>query len=103
MKQLFFVLTLISTLSISAAVYAERLDENYTPFFVFPDLLIYRPLGLAATIAGTGLFVASTPFAALANIAPPHKAFEKTADILIYGPGRYTFKRPVGNISLTHY
>ncbi len=103
MKQLFLVLTLISTLSTSASVYAEQQDENYSPFFVFPDLLIYRPIGVAATIAGAGLFVATSPFALLANIAPPHDAFTKTSDILINGPANFTFKRPVGNLSLTAY
>lgn len=103
MKHLFLVLTLISTISISTPVYAKNVEENYSPFFVIPDILIYRPLGVAATAVGAGLFVLISPFTALAQISSPHDAFEKTSNILIMGPGRYTFARPVGNMALTGF
>ena len=103
MKHIFLVLTLISTISISAPVYAEDTEKDYSPFFVFPDILIYRPVGLAVTALGAGLFVATSPFTAFAQISPPHNAFEKASNILIMVPGRYTFARPVGNMSLTGF
>lgn len=103
MKQIFLALTLIATISIFTPAYAKGSNDDYSPFFVFPDLLIYRPLGVAATAVGVGLFVATSPFTALAQIAPPHDAFEITSNILIKGPGRFTFVRPVGNLSLTEY
>ena len=107
MKQLFLVLTLLLTVSISAPAYAEatatKTNEHYSIFFVVPDILIYRPVGFAFTVAGAALFVAISPLTALANIAPPHEAFEKTKDILIMAPARYTFLRPVGNYSETDY
>ena len=69
---------------------------DYNPWFVPFDILITRPLGLAATVAGTALFVVFSPFTALSSIAPPHDAFERTADVFIVVPATYTFLRPVG-------
>lgn len=54
------------------------------------DLLVARPLGLAATVIGTVVFVASLPFQALAgNVADPAKQ-------LVAEPARFTFVRPLG-------
>ena len=127
MKQLLLVLTLLFTVSISAPAYAEeaaaaaeaatatatatkteakteaKTNEHYSRFFVVPDILIYRPVGFAFTVAGAALFVAISPLTAFANIAPPHDAFEKAKDILIMAPASYTFLRPVGNNSATDY
>ena len=103
MKQIFLVLTLLLTVSISTPAYAEEMDEGYSPFLVVPDILIYRPFGFAFTLIGTGLFAVMSPLTAFASISPPHDAFEKTADILILAPARYTFIRPLGNLSGTDY
>lgn len=103
MKRLFLVLALIPALFLSAPAYAEYLDKNHSTFFVIPDILIYRPIGIAVTAVGVGLFVATSPLTAIAQISPPHDAFEKMSDILIKAPGRYTFSRPAGNLSLTDY
>ena len=70
--------------------------RDYNPFFVPFDLLITRPLGLAATIAGSAIFVVMSPFTALSSIAPPHDAFERVADVLVVVPATYTFLRPMG-------
>ncbi|WP_022976344.1 hypothetical protein [Nevskia ramosa] len=54
------------------------------------DLLIARPLGLAATLLGTAVFVVSLPFQALAgNFADP-------AQSLVVEPATFTFTRPLG-------
>lgn len=54
------------------------------------DLLIARPLGLAATLLGTVVFVASLPFQALAgNFADPARE-------LVVEPATFTFTRPLG-------
>ncbi len=103
MKRTFLALALISTLFISAPVYAEDIEESYSPFFVIPDVLIYRPVGAVVTALGAGLFVATSPFTALAQIAPPHDAFEQMSDILIMGPANFTFQRPVGYMAVTRY
>ncbi len=103
MKRIFLVLSLTATLFVSASVFAEETKDNYSSFFVIPDILIYRPVGIAVTAAGAGLFVALSPLTAIAQISPPNNAFEKMSDILIMAPGRYTFSRPAGNLSLTDY
>ncbi len=94
-------LLFLSTVSMSAEV-QDRIDA-YDAAFTILDVLVYRPVGIAATIAGTGLFAAMTPLTAIAQIAPPHDAFAKTANILIGAPARYTFRRPVGDSSLARY
>jgi len=86
-KRLVLTLTLLAGLP----VYAQEPQGSD-----LLDLILYRPLGLAATVAGCGAFVALVPFTAFANISPPHDAFELTADMLIYKPAGFTFDRPVG-------
>jgi hypothetical protein len=63
---------------------------------VLNELLIMRPVGLIATIAGTAVFIATTPLSGLASIAPPHDAFLKASDALVVGPAAWTFSRPFG-------
>jgi hypothetical protein len=54
------------------------------------DGLIGRPLGLATTIVGTGLFVVTLPFSI------PSKSVEQSARGMIGRPGGWTFVRPMG-------
>jgi hypothetical protein len=54
------------------------------------DGLIGRPVGLAATIVGTALFIATLPFSSLGGNT--HQAWET----LVQDPGRYTFQRCLG-------
>lgn len=63
---------------------------------VLNELLIMRPVGLIATIAGTAVFIATSPLSGLASIAPPHDAFLKASDALVVGPAAWTFSRPFG-------
>ncbi|HHJ38231.1 MAG: hypothetical protein AXA67_00945 [Methylothermaceae bacteria B42] len=104
MKQITLSLILLSVSMVSIPVNAQqdRIDA-YDAAFTLLDVLVYRPVGIVATIAGTGLFTAMIPLTAIAQIAPPHDAFAKTANILIDGPARYTFRRPVGDSSLARY
>ncbi|OQK17109.1 hypothetical protein AU255_04200 [Methyloprofundus sedimenti] len=73
-------------------------SSKYNPVFVPFDLLIFRPIGLAATVAGTALFIAMSPITALSSIAPPHDAFGRVADVFIVVPATYTFLRPMGQV-----
>lgn len=73
-------------------------SSKYNPIFVPFDLLIFRPVSLAVTVAGTALFVAMSPITALSSIAPPHDAFERVADVFIVVPATYTFLRPMGQV-----
>jgi hypothetical protein len=54
------------------------------------DALIGRPLGLATTIAGTGVFIATLPFSI------PSQSVEDSAWGLVGRPGAWTFVRPLG-------
>ena len=54
------------------------------------DAIAIRPIGLASMVFGTGVFLISLPFSALAGNT------EQAADMLVVKPTRYTFKRPLG-------
>ena len=54
------------------------------------DALIGRPLGLATTIAGTGVFLLTLPFSL------PSESSGEAAWGLIGRPGGWTFVRPMG-------
>jgi len=54
------------------------------------DLVVARPLGLAATVIGTVLTVVGLPFTI------PSGSVESSARELIVKPAEYTFNRPLG-------
>ncbi|HEX7381348.1 MAG TPA: hypothetical protein VF265_04255 [Nevskiaceae bacterium] len=58
------------------------------------DLILVRPLGLAATAVGFGLFLANTPFLIFEG-RPKTAPWNK----LVRAPAAYTFKRPLGKMS----
>ena len=57
---------------------------------VAADAIIGRPLGLATTIAGTGVFLLTLPFSL------PSESSGEAAWGLIGRPGGWTFVRPMG-------
>lgn len=64
--------------------------QNPPAFAMIGDLLIARPLLIAATIIGTGLFVIASPFAAAGgNLGATGKA-------LVVDPGKAAFVRCLG-------
>lgn len=54
------------------------------------DLLVARPLGLATTVIGTGLFVVGLPFSLIGGNAA------ESGEELVIGPARATFVRCLG-------
>jgi len=58
---------------------------------VIGDLVMARPLGLVATVAGSAVFVVSLPFALTSG------SVKNTADTLVGKPFRFTFTRPLGD------
>jgi hypothetical protein len=54
------------------------------------DLVVLRPLGLAATVIGTAFFVVSLPFSILGGNTG------EAAKKLMVEPAKYTFTRPLG-------
>jgi hypothetical protein len=54
------------------------------------DALIGRPVGLATTLLGVGLFIATLPFSV------PSRSVDTAARGLVVDPGGWTFCRPMG-------
>jgi len=54
------------------------------------DVLVARPIGVAATLLGTAAFIVSLPFSLLGGNV------DKAAEGLVLGPGRETFVRCLG-------
>jgi hypothetical protein len=96
MKKLISLFVLLSIGCCSAVAHSQSVEEA-DPGFVILDVLLYRPLGLLATVIGAGAFIGLSPLTALASIPAPHDAFVKTGNILILAPAAYTFVRPLGD------
>jgi hypothetical protein len=58
---------------------------------VTADALVMRPLLFATTVAGSAVFVACLPVAAISRSIKP------TAQSLVVTPARATFARPLGD------
>lgn len=54
------------------------------------DLLLARPVGMAATVLGTGIFILGLPFEALSG------DFADPARRLVVEPAKFTFTRKLG-------
>lgn len=64
-------------------------EEDNGPPIAF-DTFILRPLGVAATLVGVGVFLASLPFSAATGNT------DEVAHRYVVEPFRFTFERPVG-------
>jgi len=65
--------------------------DEYSAAQMATDLLLARPLGFAATVLGTALFIVSLPFSAAGGNA------DQAGQILVKDPAEFTFKRPLGD------
>jgi len=70
--------------------FERKADAEPSATVVAFDGLIARPLGLATTIGGTGLFLVTLPFSV------PSGSVNEAAQGMIVRPGGYTFVRPMG-------
>ena len=57
------------------------------------DMLVHRPLGLARTVLGAGIWIVSLPFTIFGG------GIGESADKLIAEPAKHTFARPLGYMS----
>ena len=88
MKRMLVVLmTLVFVLTSSMAF---AVSDGPNTFEVLSDAFVLRPLGLAAVVGGSALFVLSLPIAAI------NKSVDTTARVFVVEPFRYTFDRPIG-------
>lgn len=94
MKHTITSIALVSMMSVSMAASAVVADEGSmsrpTVWAMGIDAGLVRPVGLAATIIGVGLFVVTLPFSALGgNIG-------ESAERLVVDPAKMTFLRCLG-------
>jgi hypothetical protein len=70
--------------------YTATTDSAPSAIGMAADLIIARPLGLAATVLGTAVFIVALPFSAISgNVSDPARR-------LIVEPAEFTFTRPLG-------
>lgn len=88
-------LGLVLTLLLSPGAHAQQdssiSGDKATDMVV--DVVVMRPLGLVATVAGTALTIVALPFTL------PSSSVGASAHELIVKPAEYTFKRPLGDFS----
>ena len=84
---LLFVLSASSVAQVDSTVSGDKATDMVV------DVVVMRPLGLAATIVGTVLTVVALPFTI------PSGSVEASARELIVKPAEYTFQRPLGDFS----
>lgn len=89
-----FVFVLCAALAVPS--FADNHKVESDGYDVMMDMIL-RPVGLAATIIGGGIFVGVSPLTAMAAIPAPHDAFEKLADTIVCKPAKWTFVRPSGD------
>lgn len=85
------LLTLLLTTGLTFGQEGASTVAQTDPAAMTMDLVLTRPGGFLATLAGTAVFVVSLPFSALGGNT--HEAW----DSLVVTPAVYTFKRPLGN------
>jgi hypothetical protein len=89
---LLIIALLVSPLSALAETGKATSEEgNISAEAMSFDLIAARPIGLAATVLGTVVFVFSWPFSALGGNA------EEAWNTLVVSPAEYTFQRPLGD------
>ncbi|MEE4609135.1 MAG: hypothetical protein V2L15_09625 [Desulfobacteraceae bacterium] len=82
-------LPMVSALATETAGPAE---EDRSGGAMAVDVLLLRPLGLVATVAGAVLYVLSLPFSAAGGNT------EEARQKLVEEPACYTFQRPLGEL-----
>jgi hypothetical protein len=77
-----------------SSVCASSIDEPFdgSAGAMTFDLILMRPIGLAASIVGAAVFIVSLPFSALGGNQ------EAAAEKLINEPLFFTFQRPLGQL-----
>lgn len=91
----FVVAAAITVMAMGSAQAQVTQDVDTAPSAVAmaADLLVVRPLGLVATVLGTGLFVLQLPLSLVQGEAPVDPARK-----LVVAPARFTFSRPLGDL-----
>jgi len=88
-----FVAILLAVSTASAQPGAQPQTHTPSGEAIIFDLILGRPLGLVTVVAGTAIFIVGLPFTV------PTGSVGSAADKLIADPFRFTFIRPVGQLS----
>jgi len=88
MRKKLIALLVVFALIASAA---PALANEPTDAYIIPDVLLVRPIGFAAIVLGSVIFVVSLP------IALPTGSVEKVGQRLVADPFEFTFVRPIGD------
>ena len=72
----------------------EGIDDTPSAGAMAFDLLIVRPVGVVATVAGVGLFILTVPLSIIQGEPPV-----EPARMFIQEPAKFTFQRPLGEMS----
>jgi len=78
------------TLPLSSSAYNGIDDGKPTSGDMLADVLMIRPFSLISTVAGTVVFIVSSPLSAIGG------NLGQAANTLVAEPFKYTFARPVG-------
>jgi hypothetical protein len=77
--------------AVNADEFRDTVDDSPSAGAMAFDLLVVRPVGLVATVLGTGLFVLQLPLSFIQGEAPSDPAQK-----LVVEPAKFTFTRPLG-------
>lgn len=83
-------LSMAVVLLLPQIAYTDTIEEDPSALAMAGDLVIARPLLLAATVIGTAVFIVSLPFSLAGGNAG------NAAKTLVLGPGEATFVRCLG-------
>jgi len=92
MKKIVLALCFIALVMSSSAVFAYEHHEEPSDISVLADVALMRPIGVAALVAGMGIFIVALPFSLITN------SVDGTAKALIKKPFHYVFVRDVGDL-----
>lgn len=90
MSRLGLVLGMAVMLLLPQVAYSQAIEEDPSALAMAGDLLVARPLGLVATVAGTAIYLVSLPFSLAGGNAG------EAGETLVVGPARATFARCLG-------
>lgn len=83
----------LTAMTAQAADYRDGIDDTPSAAAMGIDLILVRPLGLVATVVGTGLFIVQLPLSIVMGVPPADPAKK-----LVVEPAAFTFSRPLGKM-----
>lgn len=89
-KRFFSAIMFSLVLALPTISHANTVEETPSALAMTGDAIVVRPVMLATTIIGAGLFIISSPFSALGG------NFGEAFDVLVGGPFETTFVRCLG-------